>query len=175
MSTPYQPTGGASAVTSSGGASSYGGASGMSGGASAVHASGHASGSTDVDDIRNVSVGQLLSDVSRDFSTLMRQEVALAKAEAKAEASKAVKGAGMLGAAGYAGHFVILFLSLAAWWALQGATHHTGLSALIVAIVWAAIAGALFVVGRGRLKAVNPKPERTVNTVKEVPDALKGH
>ena len=50
------------------------------------------------DDLREVSVGQLLSDVSRDLSTLMRQEVELAKVEIKTEASKAAKGAGMLGA-----------------------------------------------------------------------------
>jgi len=124
-------------------------------------------------DIREVSVGQLLSDVSRDFSTLMRQEVALAKAEVKEEASKAAKGAGMLGGAGYAGHMLVLFLSLAAWWGLVAATDHIGLSALIVAIIWGIIAAVLFVMGRGALKKVNPKPERTVETVSEIPPALK--
>jgi putative superfamily III holin-X len=129
-------------------------------------------GSTE-QDIREVSVGQLLSDVSRDFSTLMRQEVALAKAEVKQEVTKAAKGAGMLGGAGYAGHMLVLFLSLAAWWALAGATNHIGLSALIVAVIWGVIAAVLFVVGRGTLKKVNPKPERTVETVSEIPPALK--
>jgi hypothetical protein len=128
--------------------------------------------SSEPDDIRDVSVGQLLSDVSRDFSTLMRQEVELAKAEVKAEVSKAARGAGMLGGAGFAGYMVLLFLSFALWWALENVMD-AGLAALIVAAVWAVIGAVLFVVGRSQLRKVNPKPERTVDTVREVPPALK--
>jgi hypothetical protein len=128
---------------------------------------------TDQDgDIRDVSVGQLLSDVSRDLSTLMRQEVELAKAEVKAEVSKAGKGAGLLGGAGFAGYMVLLFLSFALWWALANIMD-TGLAALIVAVVWIVIGAVLFVLGRSTLRSVNPKPERTIDTVKEVPPALK--
>jgi hypothetical protein len=126
------------------------------------------------DDIRDASVGQLLSEVSRDFSTLMRQEVALAKAEVKTEVAKAGKGAGMLGAAGFAGYMVLLFLSFALWWGLENVMD-AGLAALIVAALWAVIGAILFVVGKKTLKTVEPKPERTVETVKEVPEALKGH
>ena len=125
------------------------------------------------EDIREVSVGQLLSDVSRDFSTLMRQEVALAKAELKEEAAKAAKGGGMLAGAGYAGHLVVLFVSFAAWWGLAAAIDHIGLAALIVAIIWAVIAAVLFVTGRANLKRVDPKPQRTIETAAEIPSALK--
>jgi putative superfamily III holin-X len=150
--------------------------SGPTTGATAGHDSdGRAGYSGAEPDIRDVSVGQLLSDVSRDFSTLMRQEVELAKAEIKTEVSKASKGAGMLGGAGFAGYMVVLFVSFAAWWGLAGAMNHIGWAALIVAVVWAVIAAILFVVGRGTLRKVNPKPERTVETVSEVPNALKGH
>ena len=128
--------------------------------------------SSEPDDIRDVSVGQLLSDVSRDFSTLMRQEVELAKAEVKAEVSKAARGAGMLGGAGFAGYMVLLFSSFALWWALENVMD-AGLAALIVAAVWAVIGAVLFVVGRSQLRKVNPKPERTVDSVREVPPALK--
>jgi hypothetical protein len=126
----------------------------------------------DDSDIRDVSVGQLLSDVSRDLSTLMRQEVELAKAEVKAEVSKAGKGAGMLGGAGFAGYMVLLFLSFALWWGLANVMD-AGWAALIVAVVWIVIAAVLYAVGRSTLRKVNPKPERTVETVKEVPPALK--
>ncbi|MEA3551889.1 phage holin family protein, partial [Pseudarthrobacter sp. C1] len=61
----------------------------------------------------NASLGELLGDVTRDLSTLMRQEVELAKAELKQSATKAGKGSGMLAGAGVAGHFVLVFLSLA--------------------------------------------------------------
>lgn len=144
--------------------------------ASDVRSNVRSDGRADVggEDIRDVSVGQLLSDISRDFSTLMRQEVELAKAEIKTEVSKAGKGAGMLGGAGFAGYMVLLFLSFALWWGLANAMDE-GIAALIVAAVWIVIGAVLFVVGRSTLRRVNPKPERTVETVKEVPDALKGH
>lgn len=129
--------------------------------------------SADAAEASDASVGQLLSDVANDLSTLMRQEVELAKAEIKTEVSKAGKGAGMLGGAGFAGYMVLLFLSCALWWGLANAMD-VGIAALIVAGVWIVIGAVLFALGRSTLRAVNPKPERTVETVKQVPDALKG-
>ena len=41
-------------------------------------------------------------------------------------------------------------------------------------MIWGVVAAVLAVVGRKRMRQVNPKPERTVQTLKEVPDALKG-
>jgi hypothetical protein len=125
-------------------------------------------------DVSGASVGELLSDVSRDLSTLMRQEVELAKAEIKTEVAKAGKGVGMLGGAGFAGYMVLLFLSIALWWGLSNVMDQ-GWAALIVAAIWIVIGGALFVIGRKTLRTVNPTPERTVDTVKQVPDALKSH
>jgi len=126
------------------------------------------------------SIGALIGDISSDFSTLMRQEVALAKAEVKDSATKAGKGAGMLGGAGYAGHIGVLFLSIALWWALSHLVGHSW-SALIVAVIWLIIAAVLYSMGRKQLKQidfsglkqVNPKPERTVETLQQVPGALK--
>jgi hypothetical protein len=124
-------------------------------------------------DVGDVSVGQLISEVSGDLSILMRQELELAKAEVKAEVTKTGKGAGMLGGAGFAGYMVLLFLSISLWWALANVMDQ-GWSALIVAVAWAVIGAILFVAGRSTLRSVNPRPERTVDTVKQVPDALKG-
>jgi len=132
-----------------------------------------ASSSHDARDVSQASVGELLGEVSRDLSTLMRQEVELAKAEIKTEVAKVGKGAGMLGGAGFAGYMVALFLSIALWWGLANVMDQ-GWAALIVAAIWAIIAAVLFVTGRTTLRTVNPKPERTVETVKQVPDALKG-
>lgn len=125
-------------------------------------------------DVSGQSVGELLSDVTRDLSTLMRQELELAKVEIKTEVTKAGKGAGMLGGAGFAGYMVLLFLSFALWWGLANVMD-AGWAALIVAVVWAVIAAVLAVVGRSTLKRVNPKPERTLDTAKEIPPALKGN
>lgn len=125
-------------------------------------------------DVSNLSVGQIVGAVSNDLSTLMRQELALAKAEVRVEASKAAKGAGMLGGAGVAGWFVVLFLGNALWWALENVMD-AGLAALITAVVFGIIAGVLALMGRKRLKTVDPKPERTIETVQQIPDAMKGN
>jgi hypothetical protein len=125
-------------------------------------------------DVSGASVGQLLGEVSRDLSTLMRQELELAKVEIKTEMTKAGKGAGMLGGAGFAGYLFVLFLSFAAWWGLANAMD-VGLAALIVAAVWGVIAAVLAASGRHRLREVRPKPERTVETAKQIPDALKAN
>ena len=123
-------------------------------------------------DVGNASVGELLGEVTRDLSTLMRQELALAKAEVREEAMKAARAGGMLGGAGFAGYMVLLFASIAAWWGLAEVMAK-GWAALIVAVVWGVVGGPLFVLGRQRLREVNPKPERTVETVSEVPGTLK--
>lgn len=124
-------------------------------------------------DVSGTSVGELFGEISRDLSTLMRQELELAKAEIKEEVTKTGKGAGMLAGAGFAGYMVILFASIALWWGLANVMDQ-GWAALIVAGVWALIGAVLAVTGRGQLRAVHPKPERTIDTLKQVPDALKG-
>jgi putative superfamily III holin-X len=123
--------------------------------------------------VDGTSVGAIISEVTKDLSTLMRQELDLAKAEMKVEAKKAGQGAGMFGAAGFAGYMVLLFLSIALWWGLSNVMDQ-GWAALIVAVVWAAIGGVLFATGRTQLRSIHPKPERTVDTIQQVPDALKG-
>jgi hypothetical protein len=119
------------------------------------------------------SIGELFSDISADLSTLMRQEVELAKAEAKQSATRAGKGAGMLGGAGLAGYFVLLFLSLAAWWGL-GTAIGLGWSALVIAGVWAIVTAVLAMRGRAELKSVSGMP-RTADSMKRIPQAAVGH
>lgn len=101
----------------------------------------------------------------------MRQEVALAKAEVKESAGKAAKGAGTLGGAAYAAMMAILFLSIALWWAL-GTLTGGGWSGVVVAVIWAIVAGVLYAVGRAELKKVEGVPQ-TVETLKEIPETLK--
>jgi hypothetical protein len=119
------------------------------------------------------SVGELLGEITADVSTLMRQEVALAKAEITQSAKRAGKGAGMLGGAGFAGYMVLLFLSIALWWAVGNSTGH-GWSAVIVAVIWAVIGLVLFLMGRSQLQAVRGL-DRTTDTVSKIPNAIKGN
>jgi Putative Actinobacterial Holin-X, holin superfamily III len=119
------------------------------------------------------SVGELLSAVSQDVTDLLRQEIALAKAEARQSASSAGKGVGMFAGAGVAGHMVLLFLSIALWWGL-GNWMGNAWSALVVAVVWLVIAAVLGVLGRSELKSVSGVPQ-TTETIKKIPDAAKGN
>ena len=117
------------------------------------------------------SLGDLLGDVTRDLSTLMRQELELAKAEAKQSATRAGKGGGMFAGAGVAGHFVLLFLSIALWYAL-GELMGLGWSAVVVALIWGIIAAVLASIGKKELNAIKGMPQ-TVETVQEIPPTLK--
>jgi hypothetical protein len=123
-------------------------------------------------DVGGTSVAELVREVTQDLSTLMRQELDLAKAEVKQEATKTGKAAGMLGAAGFAGYMTVLFAAIALWWALANVMDQ-GWAALIVAAIWAAIGVVLYAVGRRRLREVHPTPQQTAETVKELPGTLK--
>ena len=104
---------------------------------------------------------------------MVQQEVALAKAEITAEVAKVGKGAGMLVGAAFAGLMVIIFLSTALWWGLANVMDQSW-AAVIVAGVWIVIGAVLFVVGRGTLKSIHLKPERTVNSIKQLPTVFQG-
>ncbi|MDR6611580.1 MULTISPECIES: phage holin family protein [Microbacteriaceae] len=119
----------------------------------------------------NSSLGELLGEVSRDLSTLIRQEMELAKAEIKQTVTRAGKGAGLLGGAGYAGLMAVFFLSIALWWAL-GYLVGNAWSAVIVAVIWGVVALILYLRGRKQLETVKGAPQ-TVETVKEFPETLK--
>lgn len=118
------------------------------------------------------SVGELVSQLTTDLGELTRQELALAKAELQTEAKKAGKGAGMLGGAAFAGWMVALFVSLTVMWALDEAMDLIW-AALIVAVVWAVVAVVLAMTGRKELREVNPKPDQTVESLKEDAKWLK--
>jgi len=118
------------------------------------------------------SIGELIGEVSDDLSRLFRQEVELAKTELRAEAGKAGKAAGMLGAAAIGGLMAVMMLSFALVFAL-GAVMPLGWAALIVAVLWAAAAAVLYASGRQRMRQVDPMPRRTVETLKEDAQWLK--
>ncbi|MEX5261865.1 phage holin family protein [Kocuria sp. CPCC 205263] len=133
------------------------------------------------------SLGEMFKSLSTNLSTLIQQEIALAKAEttqvvqeAKESAKNTGKGAGMLAGAGVAGHFVLLFLSLALMW---GLSNLVGLawSSVIVAVLWAIIAGILAAMGKKNLnegkremaEATQDPLPLTRETVTEIPETVK--
>jgi uncharacterized membrane protein YqjE len=116
--------------------------------------------------LREQSIGDLLKRLSEETSTLVRQEMALARAEITEQGKRAGTGAGMLGGAGVAG-----LLTLGALTATVIGVLDTGmafwLAALIVTAVWAAVAGVLALQGRNKIKEATPPAPQTVETVKE--------
>ncbi len=118
-------------------------------------------------ELRERSIGELFSKLSTETSTLIRQEMALARAELTEKGKEAGKGAGLFGGAGAvgllgagaitAGIILLLDLAIAAW-----------LAAIIVGLVYAGVAAFLGLKGRDSIKAATPPvPEQTVETVKE--------
>ncbi|HKG36153.1 MAG TPA: phage holin family protein [Solirubrobacterales bacterium] len=118
-------------------------------------------------DLRDHSTGDLFRQLSQQTTDLVRKEVDLAKAELSEKGKKAGVGAGMFGGAGLMGLgafgaltttlILALAIVLDAW-----------LAALVVAVVYGAIAGVLALQGRDRVReAAPPAPEQTVETVKE--------
>jgi len=121
------------------------------------------------------SVGDLLGDITSDLSTLLRQEVALARAEVMESVDHAKAAGGMFAGAGVAAHMALLFLSLALWWALGDLFDSLGWSAVVVGLLWALAAGLMAAMGRTRMRRATPLAPRTVDTAQHIPDALKGH
>ena len=118
-------------------------------------------------DLRERPIGELLKQLSQETTTLVRQELDLAKAEMTEKGKKAGLGAGMFGAAGIVGLLALGALTACLILALTPAMKDW-LAALVVAAVYAAIAGILALVGRSRIsEATPPVPEQTVETVKE--------
>ena len=119
------------------------------------------------------SLGTVLGDISVNISTLLQQEIALAKAELRQTGTRAGKGIGLFVGAGVAGLLLLVFISVSAWWGL-GQYIENQWSALVVAAVWAVVALILFLLGRAELKRIQGLPN-TTETLSKVPNALKGH
>ena len=111
------------------------------------------------------SLGEIVSDISTDLTTLIKQEMDLAKAELKKEVSQAGKGAGMLGGAGIAGHLVLVFLSIALMFLLDN-WMPVELGALITALLWGVVAGVLALSGKKALQQSNPQLPKTQQSLK---------
>jgi uncharacterized membrane protein YqjE len=117
-------------------------------------------------DLRDRSVAELLKELSQETSTLVKQELALARAELAEQGKRAGTGAGMLGGAGVAGLLTLGALT-ATLIALLDTAMKTWLAALIATVLWAAIAGVLALQGRSKIKEATPPAPQTVETVKE--------
>jgi uncharacterized membrane protein YqjE len=119
------------------------------------------------EDLRDRPIGDLLKQLSEQTTTLVRQELELAKAEVSEKGKKAGAGAGMFGGAGVSALLGLGALTAAAITLLDNAMS-TQLAALIVSVVWFAIAGVLALQARNKVQeATPPVPEQATESVKE--------
>jgi uncharacterized membrane protein YqjE len=124
---------------------------------------------------RDRPTGDLVKDLSAQVSTLVRQELELAKAELTVKGKQAGIGAGMFGGAGLFALYGVGALVACAIVALATAVA-AWLAALIVAVVLLAVAGVLALAGKSRTaRAGSPVPEQTVETIKEDVRYTKEH
>jgi hypothetical protein len=129
----------------------------------------------DTNDLRERPIGEVASDLMRDVSLLVRQEIALARAEMREKGRVALPGIGMIGGAGVVA--LCAAGALTAFLVLVLATFLDGwLAALVVGIGLAAVAAVLALAGKERVEeAGTPIPEQTIETVKEDAQWVKEH
>lgn len=117
--------------------------------------------------LREQPIGELLKQLASETTTLVRQELDLAKAEMREKGKKAGPGFGMIGAAGGVALLALGALTAAVILALDGAMPNW-LAALLVAVVYGAIAAVLYTRGKDKVDDVgSPAPRQTIETVKE--------
>jgi hypothetical protein len=118
------------------------------------------------------TLGELVATVSREASALVRDEIALARAEIQAEARNGLAGGILLAAAGLFGLLMLAVLTAAFVVGVAATGLHLGWSLLIVAGTYLLLAGILALIGQRSLRRLGP-PQRTVRTVKGVVDRLR--
>ena len=117
--------------------------------------------------LQDKPTAELVKDISDQATRLVRSEIELAKAELTVKGKQAGIGAGMFGGAGLFAVFGFGALTTAAIAALSTAMA-TWLAALIVAVVYFAVAGIAALLGKGRVKqATPPLPERAIDSTKQ--------
>jgi hypothetical protein len=115
----------------------------------------------------DASASELVKQLSEQTSRLVHHEVELAKAELSVKGKQVGVGAGLFGGAGVFGLYALGALTAAAIAGL-GEVMDVWLAAVIVAVVWAAVAGVMALLGKGRVQAGSPPvPEQTVESTKE--------
>jgi hypothetical protein len=118
------------------------------------------------------SLGQLVAQASQDMTEIMRAEVALAKAELKADAKNGALAGGLFGAAGYIAMLASVLLTIAAGYGIAALGLAPGWAFLILGALYLLLAGLLGLVGKSRISKVGP-PERAIRSTKETIAAVR--
>lgn len=113
------------------------------------------------------SLGELFADLARETSTLVKQEVSLAKNEMTEKATRVGKDVGYLAMGGAVAYAGVLTLIAAVVLILTAIGLPSWASALLVGLAVAGVGGGMASKGLKQLKNVDPVPHQTVETLKE--------
>ena len=119
------------------------------------------------------TLGKLVMDAQRDISTLVSQEIALAKSELKVSIRHGGVGVGLFAGAAFLGVLAIIMLSVSIAYFIHWAGLGLHWSFLIVFGLYVLLAGVLALIGLRQVKQVKA-PERAIEQGKQIPAALKG-
>lgn len=121
------------------------------------------------------TIGRLVTDASRDISTLISKEIQLAKSELKVSVRTGGISIGLFAGAAFIAVLAVIMLSVAfayfIYWGGEGLDLQWAF--LIVFFVYLLIAGLLGFIGLKKIKKVGP-PEKAIAQGKQIPNALKG-
>lgn len=120
------------------------------------------------------TIGKLVADASRDISSLLRNEIALAKSELKVSVKNGGTGLGLFGAAAFLGVMALIMLSVAFAFLLSMTGLHLAWCFLIVVVAYLLLAGLLAFAGVRKVKKVRA-PERAIHQAQETTTILKRH
>lgn len=119
------------------------------------------------------TLGQLVASATQDLSTLVRSEIALAKAEVSVQVKKAGVGGGLLAGAAVIGFYSVYFIFTTIAEGIQALGLPRWLSFLIVTVFMLLVAGVLALLGIKKMKTVKPTPEKTIAEAQTTVAALK--
>ena len=118
------------------------------------------------------TIGRLVADASRDISSLIHNEIALAKSELKVSMKAGGTGAGLFGAAAFLALLAVIMASVAFAYLISMTGLHLAWCFLIVFVVYLALAGLLAWMGVRKVKQVRG-PQRAIHQAQEAKDLLK--
>lgn len=128
---------------------------------------------SDQKDATERTLGQLVADATHDLSSIIRSEIALAKAEIGADAKKAGAGAGLFAAAALLMFLALIMLPIAAAYGLVAAGLAPWLSFLIVSGIFLVLGAILAVIGKNSVSNVKGKPERAIKNAQDTIAAIR--
>lgn len=113
------------------------------------------------------TLGELFTSLTEDFSTLVRSEIKLAKAETMESVSTATRGAGMMAAGGFVAYAGLLIVLMGIAVLVGQAIGSYWLGALLIGVLTLGVGAVIFFSGRSAIKEVNLTPDKTIESIKD--------